>query len=107
MTGDQLLTIALAGVLTYVIRASFLAVAGSMRDLPPVATTMLRMIPAAALSAIVLPGLLRPDGAGFDPLNAIAVGGVVAVVVSVWRRSIGLSLLAGLVVVAAARPLLG
>lgn len=107
MTAAQLLAVALAGVLTYAIRVSFLVFAGRMTELPPTVTTVLRMIPAAALAALVLPGLLRPDAAGFDPLNSIAVGGIAAVLVSVWKRSIGLSLAAGLVVVVLARPFLG
>lgn len=107
MTRLQLLTILLAGILTYAIRASFLVVAGRMTALPHTVTTVLRMIPAAALAALVLPDLLRPDAAGFDPLNSIAVGGLAAVLVSLWRRSIGLSLAVGLVVVMATRPFLG
>ena len=107
MTSVQLLAIVLAGVLTYAIRASFLAVAGRMRELPRTVTTVLRMIPAAALAALVLPGLLRPDAGAFDPVNSITAGGIVAVLVSVWRRNIGLSLAAGLVVVVVTRPLLG
>lgn len=107
MTGVQLLAIVLAGVLTYAIRVSFLLFAGRMTELPQPVTTVLRMIPAAALAALVFPGLLRPDAGGFDPINSIAAGGLVAVLVSLWTRSIGLSLAVGLVVVVATRPLLG
>ncbi len=107
MTATQLLAIALAGVLTYAIRASFLVFAGRMTELPPTVTTVLRMIPAAALAALVLPGLVRPDAGAFDPVNSIAVGGVAAVLMSLWKRSIGLSLAVGLVVVVATRPFLG
>ena len=107
MTGTDLLVIALAGVLTYGIRVSFLVFAGRMTELPATVTTVLRMIPAAALAALVLPGLVRPDAGAFDPLNSIAVGGVAAVLTSVWKRNIGLSLAVGLVVVLATRPFLG
>jgi branched-subunit amino acid transport protein len=107
MTAAHLVAIVLAGVLTYAIRASFLVVAGRMEELPQTVTTVLRMIPAAALAALVFPGLLRPDAAGFDPFNSIAVGGIAAVVMSLWKRNIGLSLAVGLVVVVATRPLLG
>jgi branched-subunit amino acid transport protein len=107
MTAVQLLAIGLAGVLTYAIRASFLVVAGRMTGLPPVVTTVLRMIPAAALAALVLPGLLRPDAGGFDPLNSVALGGLAAVIVARWKRNIGLSLAVGLVVVVALQPVLG
>lgn len=107
MTAVQLVAIVLAGLLTYAIRASFLVVAGRMTALPPIVSTVLRMIPAAALAALVLPGLLRPDGGAFDPVNSVAAGGVAAVLVSLWKRNIGLSLAVGLAVVLATRPLLG
>lgn len=107
MTAAQLLAIVLAGVLTYAIRASFLVFAGRMTELPATVTIVLRMIPAAALAALVLPGLLRPDAGGFDPVNSIAAGGIAAVLMSLWKRNIGLSLAVGLVVVVATRPLLG
>lgn len=107
MTPAQFLAILLAGVLTYAIRASFLVFAGHMTELPRTVTIVLRMIPAAALAALVLPGLLRPDAAGFDPVNSIAAGGLAAVLVSLWKRSIALSLAVGLVVVIVTRPFLG
>lgn len=107
MTPVQLLTIVLAGVLTYAIRVSFLLFAGRMTQLPPTVATVLRMIPAAALSALVFPGLLRPDAAGFDPINSIAAGGLAAVLAAMWKRNIGLSLTVGFAVVLATQPLLG
>lgn len=107
MTAAQFLAIVLAGVLTYAIRASFLVFAGRMTELPTTVTTVLRMIPAAALAALVLPGLLRPDAGAFDPVNSIAAGGIAAVLMSLWKRNIGLSLAVGLVVVLATRPFLG
>lgn len=107
MTAAQLVAVVLAGLLTYVIRSSFLVFAGRMTALPPTVTAVLRMIPPAALAALVLPGLLRPGGMGYDPLNPIMVGGIVAVVVSIWKHNIGLSLAAGLVVIVAVQPVLG
>lgn len=107
MTAAQLLAIVLAGVLTYAIRASFLVFAGRMTELPPTVMTVLRMIPSAALAALVLPGLLRPDAGAFDPINSIAAGGIAAVLTSLWKRNIGLSLAVGLVVVMVTRPFLG
>lgn len=107
MTTAHLLAIVLAGVLTYGIRVSFLVMAGRMTRLPRTVTTVLRMIPAAALAALVFPGLLRPDGAGLDPVNSIAAGGLAAVLMSLWKRNIGLSLAVGMVAVLATRPFLG
>lgn len=107
MTPVQLAVIVLAGAVTYAIRASFLAAAARMVELPPTVGVVLRMIPPAALAALVVPVLLRPEGAGLDPLNAVMAGGIVAVLVSLWRRDIGLSLAAGFAVVLATQPLLG
>ena len=107
MTAAQLLVVVLAGALTYGIRVSFLLFAGRMTELPQTVVTVLRMIPAAALAALVFPGLLRPDTAAFDPVNSIAVGGLAAVLMSLWKRNIGLSLAVGLAVVVLTRPFLG
>jgi branched-subunit amino acid transport protein len=107
MTAAQLLVVVLAGALTYGIRVSFLLFAGRMTELPQTVVTVLRMIPAAALAALVFPGLLRPDAAAFDPVNSIAAGGLAAVLTSLWKRNIGLSLAVGLAVVVATRPFLG
>lgn len=107
MTAVHVIAIVLAGMLTYAIRASFLVVAGRMTALPPIVTTILRMIPAAALAALVLPGLLRPEAGALDPVNSVAAGGLAAVLVSLWKRNIGLSLAVGLAVVLATQPLLG
>jgi branched-subunit amino acid transport protein len=76
-------TVAVAGVGTYLIRWSFLALAHRATDLPPLALRILRMIPPAALAALVTPGLLRPDDR-FDPLGAEALAGLVAGLVA-WR----------------------
>ncbi len=107
MTAVHLLAIVLAGALTYVIRASFLVFATRLTELPALVTTVLRMIPSAALAALVLPDLLRPEGMAFDPINSIAAGGVAAVLVSLWKRNIGLSLAVGMAVILATQPFLG
>jgi branched-subunit amino acid transport protein len=76
-------TVMVAGVGTYLIRWSFLALAHRATDLPAMALRILRMIPPAALAALVTPGLLRPAG-DFDPYSAEALAGLVAGVVA-WR----------------------
>lgn len=89
------LVIAAVGVGTYAIRASFLLVAHRFTGLSETTRAVLRMIPAAALSALVAPALLRPDGA-FDPLSPELLAGVVALVVAAWSRSILATIAVGL-----------
>ena len=60
--GEAWATIVLTGIGTFTIRASFLLVARRLTTIPPLVRRSLRMIPAAALSGLVLPALIRPDG---------------------------------------------
>lgn len=107
MTGAQLTIIVAAGLITYAIRASFIAVADRMVELPPRVTTVLRMIPPAALAALVLPAVLRPDGGAYVPVSGLVAGAIAAAIVSRWKGNVGLSLLVGLAVLIATRPVLG
>jgi branched-subunit amino acid transport protein len=47
---------------TYTTRATLLALAHHAHDLPPRVRDGLRMIPPAALAALVAPAVLRPEG---------------------------------------------
>ena len=51
-------TIVLAGVGTFAMRASFIAVADRLVTVPPWAQRLLRQIPPAALASLVLPALV-------------------------------------------------
>jgi branched-subunit amino acid transport protein len=87
-----------AGAGTYAMRASFLAFAHKLADVPPGVQRLLRQIPPAALAAIVLPALVRPEG-DLDLTQPRLVAGVVAAVVA-WRtRSVALTLVVGTAVV--------
>lgn len=97
--------IGIVGAGTYLIRASFLLVARRMPDLPPAVRELLRMIPAAALAALVAPTLLRVDGA-LEPWNPRLLAGLVALVVAWWTRSILATIAVGLVAVVVAERLL-
>ncbi len=89
--------IVLAGAGTYAIRASFLAFAHRLVDLPPMVTRVLRQIPPAVLAALVVPALVRPQGT-FDLWQPELLAGVVAAAVS-WRtRNIALTLVVGMAV---------
>lgn len=89
------LTIVLAGLGTYLLRASFLAFAGRLVDVPPLAQRVLRQIPPAVLAALVVPALVRPGG-DFDLWQPRLLAGVVAAFIS-WRtRNVGLTLVVGM-----------
>lgn len=91
------LAIVVAGVGTYALRSSFLVVADRLVDLPPLVRRVLRQIPAAVLAALVLPALVRPEGA-IDLFQPRLLAGVVAAAVS-WRtRSVTATLVVGLAV---------
>ncbi len=94
---DVWLTIVVAGVGTYLLRASFLAFADRLVDLPPLVERVLRQIPPAVLAALVVPQLLRPEGS-LDLWQPELLAGVVAAVVS-WRtRNIAATLVVGMAV---------
>lgn len=89
---------AVGGVLTFAVRASFLSVAGRLTAVPPAVREALRMIPPAALAALVVPSLLHTDGV-FSPFGARAIAGVVAAVVA-WRtRNVIATIAVGMVAV--------
>ncbi len=90
------IAIFLAGAGTYLMRASFLAAAHRLASVPTWAERILRQIPPAALAAIVLPAIVRPEGA-FDLAQPRLVAGVFAALVA-WRtRNVLLTLVLGMV----------
>ncbi len=87
--------ILLAGAGTFAMRASFLAAAHRLVDVPPTAQRLLRQIPPAALASIVVPALLRPDGELSFAQPRFAIGLLAGVVA--WRTSnVALTLFVGL-----------
>ena len=92
--------IVLAGAGTYAMRASFLAAAHRIASVPPAAARLLRQIPPAALAALVVPALVRPDGQ-LDVVQPRILAGALAALVA-WRtRNVGLTLVVGMGVVVA------
>ena len=84
-----------AGISTYAMRASFLAFAHRLADVPPAVQRVLRQIPPAALASLVVPALLRPEG-HLDLWQERLLAGVVAALVA-WRtRNIALTLGVGM-----------
>jgi branched-subunit amino acid transport protein len=98
--------IAGAGVLTFAIRGSFLLVASRLAALPEAARELLRMIPAAALAALVAPALLRTDDR-LVLLGPKPLAGLVALGVAWWSRSVLVTIAAGLLAIVGLDLLLG
>lgn len=89
------MAIVLAGVGTFAMRASFLALAHRLREVPPWAQRILRQIPPAALAALVVPALVRPRGE-VDLTQWRLVAGLIAGLVA-WRtRNVALTLVIGI-----------
>lgn len=87
--------IAVGGAGTYAMRASFLAVAHRLAQVPAWLARLLRQIPPAAMAAIVLPALVRPEG-HFDLVQPRLLAGIVAAALA-WRtRNVGLTLVVGM-----------
>ncbi len=85
-----------AGLVTFAIRLSFIALLGKVA-LPPVVGRALRFVPPAVLSAIILPELMLRDGViDLRPANARLLAGVLAAVIA-WRtRNVLLTIAVGM-----------
>ncbi|RZT43101.1 AzlD domain-containing protein [Cupriavidus agavae] len=95
-----------AGMATYLIRLSFIAVEGRVR-LPAWFRTALQFVPAAMLSALIAPDLLMRDGNLYlSPLNARLVAGLVAIVIAARTRSVGWTIAGGMAVLIAMETLI-
>jgi branched-subunit amino acid transport protein len=84
-----------AGIGTFAMRASFLAFAHRLSEVPPAVQRVLRQIPPAALASIVIPAFVRPHGQ-FDLFQPRMAAGLLATLVA-WRtRNIALTLVVGM-----------
>ena len=101
------LTMLLAGLLTYGIRLSFIALLGRI-TVPDWFRRALRFVPAAVLSAIIVPGLFDRGGTmDFSARNPQLWAGILAVAVA-WRtKSVLLTIAAGMVALLALQLILG
>lgn len=68
---------------TWLLRISFLAILGRAERVPLVVERVLRLIPAAVMTAIIIPTLSHPTGT-FDPINDRMAAGIIAFVVA-WK----------------------
>ena len=92
-----LIMLALA-VGTFLIRISFIMLL-SNREVHPLITRALRFVPAAVLSALVVPQILtRANSLRISPRNPQLIAGVVAGVIA-WRtKNVLMTILAGMIV---------
>jgi len=85
-----------AGLLTYLIRLSFIALWGKIA-VPDWLVRALRFVPPAVLTAIIFPELFLPAGQlSISPSNLRLVAGILAIAIA-WRtRNVVLTILAGM-----------
>ena len=90
------LTIAGAAGVTFALRISFIALLGRI-EIPPFLERALRYVPAAVLTAVVIPLLFYADGALELSLgNERSIAGLVAALICWWTRSVPLTLVGGM-----------
>ncbi len=100
------LTIIGAGILTFLIRLSFVALLGRLA-MPEWFHRALRFVPPAVLTAIIIPELVVRAGAlDLSPLNPRLLAGLLAGVVA-WRtRNVLLTIVAGMLALVVLQALL-
>ncbi len=91
------LTMVLMGLITFALRVSFIALAGRL-EMPPLVQRALRFVPAAVLSAIVVPALVFREG-DLELIfsNEKLLAGLFAGVVAWLTKSIIWTIVAGMV----------
>lgn len=91
------LAIIAIGIGTFLLRASFIELGGRF-TLPAPVTRALRFLPAAVLSAIILPAILRGAEGGlyFGIGNPRLIAGIVAALVAWKTKSVLMTLAAGM-----------
>ena len=88
--------LAVAGLVTFATRLSFIALLGRVK-VPPLLARALRFVPAAVLTAIIFPELLLRDGAlDVSPGNLRLVAGLLATLVALRSRSVVLTIASGM-----------
>ena len=96
-TSTLWLTILLMGLITFALRISFIALAGRL-TMPPLIQRALRFVPAAVLSAIVVPALVFREGdLELTLTNEKLLAGLFAGVVAFYSKSVIWTIVAGMV----------
>ncbi len=93
------LTMALAGLVTFTIRLSFIWIVGQ-RPVPPLLRRALRLVPPAVLTAIIFPEVFMPGGKlDLSMGNARLLAAILATLVA-WRtRNVVLTIVVGMLAV--------
>ena len=90
------LPLVLAGLGTFLVRLSFIALLGRF-EVPPLVTRALRFVPPAVLSAIILPEVVLRGGAlDVGVRNPRLVAGAVAALVAWKTRNVLLTIAVGM-----------
>lgn len=86
------------GLLTFLTRLSFIGLFQRWQP-PDLVRRALRYVPVAALTAIIVPEMLMPDGVlNLNPLNPRLLAGLLAIFVAVRTRSVAWTIAAGMLV---------
>lgn len=84
-------------IVTFGIRYVLFALADTI-EFPPLLKRALNYVPVAVLTAIIFPAVLMPKGElYFDISNPYIIGAIVAIIVSVWRKNMLLTVVTGLI----------
>jgi len=91
------LAIFAVGTVNYVARLSFIALF-ARRDMPPLLDRALKHVPAAMLTAIVVPAIvfMPPGVLQLDLGNAKLIAAAAAVAIAAWRKSTTLTIVVGM-----------
>lgn len=100
MTGDTdtilWLTFAVIGIGTFASRFSFIYYFGRV-EVPHAVMRLLRFVPPAVLSALILPSILMKSGHAIAPWeNERLLAAIVAAAVSFWSRNMLLTICTGM-----------
>lgn len=96
-TSTLWLTLVLMGLITFALRISFIALAGRL-EMPPIIQRALRFVPAAVLSAIVVPAVVfRGGDLALTLGNEKLLAGLFAGIVAWLTKSVIWTIAAGMV----------
>jgi branched-subunit amino acid transport protein len=85
-------------IVTFLIRYSLIGMSGRI-ELSSAIKQLLRYIPAAVLTAIVVPAVLMPDGELLlSYTNARLIGAIAAILISLWTKNLLLTIVLGMLI---------